>query len=48
MKKAKNETRSIKDIQRNKKNQETGSEREVGLPEDVRVVYSEESNPHDG
>lgn len=48
MKKKREKPRSIKSIQRSKENQETKLEREVGLPEDVRVVYGEESNPHDG
>ncbi|MGE5494422.1 MAG: hypothetical protein ACM3S4_03850 [Burkholderiales bacterium] len=30
------------------RHEQTESEKDIGLPEDVRVTHSGESNPHDG
>lgn len=47
MRKRKEPRRTI-DLRKSRTKLSDRSANQVGLPEDVRVTYSEENNPHDG
>ncbi len=42
------DARRIIDLRESRTNKTDRTNSQVGLPESIRVVYSEEDNPHDG